>query len=239
VTVLDQARAGTVGAIVDEATAEAAVAASRARGYLDGRNLAEVFAWLRPSDLIWNYWVNNYLQGKKPPAFDILYWNADTTRMAAALHRDFVKIAMRNAMADPGSANYLGTDVDLGKITVDSYVVAGIADHICPWQACYRSARLLGGRPRFVLSTNGHIAALVNPPTNPKATFRETPDGADNPPDPQQWLDAAKTRKGSWWPDYSAWIGERSGPTQPAPTSLGNDRFPVLGTAPGGYVMQQ
>jgi poly(3-hydroxyalkanoate) synthetase len=199
VTLLDQAAAGTIGVVADETTAEAAITASRARGYLDGRALAEVFAWLRPNDLIWNYWVNNYLQGKRPPAFDILFWNADTTRMTAALHHDFVRMAIGNALAHPGGATVLGTEVDLTAVNVDSYIVAGSADHICPWQSCYRSTQLLGGTSRFVLSTNGHIAALVNPPTNPKSSYQTTADGAENPSDPQAWLDAAKTEHGSWW----------------------------------------
>ncbi len=145
VAVLDQSRAGTAAAMIDQTTAAAAMAASRARGYLDGRALAEVFAWLRPDDLIWNYWVNNYLQGKPPPPFDILYWNADTTRLPAALHRDFINLALDNALTKPGEARMLGSPVDLSKVDVDSYVIAGVADHICPWQSCYRSTQLLGG----------------------------------------------------------------------------------------------
>jgi polyhydroxyalkanoate synthase len=239
VTLLDQAAAGTVGALADKPTAEAAIAASRARGYLDGRALAEVFAWLRPNDLIWNYWVNNYLQGKRPPAFDILYWNADTTRMTAALHHDFVRMALGNALTHPGGATVLGTELDLSKVNVDSYIVAGSADHICPWQSCYRSTQLLGGANRFVLSTNGHIAALVNPPTNPKSSYQTTADGQDNPSDPQAWLDAAKTEQGSWWPDYDAWLADRSGPEKPSPEALGNPRFTALGSAPGSYVMDR
>ena len=171
-TVLDQARAGTAGAMIDEATAAAAVAASAARGYLDGRALAEVFAWLRPDDLIWNYWVNNYLQGRTPPPFDILYWNADTTRLPAALHRSFIRLALANALTKPGAATMLGSPVDLSKVDTDTYVIAGIADHLCPWQSCYRSTQLLGGPVTFVLSTSGHIASMVNPPGNPKATFQ-------------------------------------------------------------------
>ena len=135
-----------------------------------------MFAWLRPGDLVWNYWVNNYLLGKKPPAFDILFWNSDTTRMTAGLHADFVDLAMDNSLATPGAVTVLGVPIDLGAITVDSYVVAGIADHITPWESCYRSAQLFGGTTRFVLSTSGHIAALVNPPGNPKATFRVNKD---------------------------------------------------------------
>ena len=172
VTVLDWSRAGTVSALMDEESVKAATEKSRKKGYLDGAGLAEVFAWLRPNDLVWNYWVNNYLQGKQPPNFDILFWNADTTRMSAALHRDFIDIAIGNALTEPGKATMLGTPVDLSTVTVDSYVTAGIADHLCPWQACYRSTQLLGGDSRFILSTSGHIASLVNPPGNPKSTFQ-------------------------------------------------------------------
>jgi hypothetical protein len=136
VTVLDQARAGLGSAVIDERSARPAVqvaaAASAARGYVDGRSLAEVFAWLRPNDLIWNYWVNNYLLGRKPPAFDILSWNADTTRMTAGLHRDFLQLGVSNALARPGAAAMLGSPVDLSAIDRDSYLVAGITDHIWP-----------------------------------------------------------------------------------------------------------
>ena len=145
VTVLDTAQAGTVGALADRQLASAAKAMSRRRGYLDGRDLAEVFAWLRPGDLVWNYWVNNYLLGKKPPAFDILFWNADTTRMTAQLHADFVDLALDNKLVTPGALTVLGTGIDLSQVDVDAYLVAGIADHITPWQNCYRSTQLLGG----------------------------------------------------------------------------------------------
>ncbi len=236
VTVLDQAQAGTAAAMIDRRTAALAMAASRSRGYLDGRSLAEVFAWLRPGDLIWNYWVNNYLQGRTPPPFDILYWNADTTRLPAAVHRDFIEIALSNALTKPGETRMLGSPVDLFKVDIDSYVVAGIADHLCPWQSCYRSTQLLGGRTRFVLSTSGHIASMVNPPTSPKATFQT---GPDNPADPRDWLRAAQTVPGSWWPDYSAWLAERSGGLRDRPRSLGSPDFIPLQPAPGTYVLDR
>ena len=204
VTVLDQSRAGMASALIDERVAKMAVAASARRGYLDGRSLAEVFAWLRPNDLIWNYWVNNYLQGKQPPAFDVLYWNADTTRMAAHLHRDFIDLAMSNALVTPGAATMLGQPVDLSKVTVDSYVVAGVADHLCPWQSCYATTQMLGGKSRFVLSNSGHIAALVNPPSNPKATFQSSD---DNVADADEWRKTARAQTGSWWPDYANVVG--------------------------------
>jgi polyhydroxyalkanoate synthase len=233
VTVLDQAHAGLASAVVDERTARLAAAASRARGYLDGRSLAEVFAWLRPNDLIWNYWVNNYLLGKKPPPFDILFWNADTTRMTAGLHRDFLRLGVANALAEPGGATMLGSPVDLGAVDWDSYQVAGITDHICPWQSCYRTTQLLGGRPRFLLSTSGHIAAMVNPPGNDKARYQLA---KECPEDPQEWLRRAETCHGSWWPDYASWLAERCGEEKAAPDELGGGGLTPICDAPGTYV---
>jgi polyhydroxyalkanoate synthase subunit PhaC len=235
VTVLDQTKAGQAAAIVDDGTAKAAIAMSAARGYLSGSSLAEVFAWLRPNDLVWNYWVNNYLQGRPPAPFDVLFWNADTTRMAATLHREFVEAALGNTLATPGAATMLGSPIDMSKITVDSYVIAGIADHISAWQACYRSGALLGGDRDFVLSTSGHIASMVNPPGNPKASFRsgqilgETAD---------EWLKAASAEQGSWWPHYARWLAARSGSEQDAPDALGGPAWPPLDPAPGTYVFE-
>ncbi len=237
VTVLDQSRTGTTGAFIDEETAAAAIAQSRRKGYLDGRSLAEVFAWLRPADLIWNYWVNNYLEGKPPPAFDILAWNADTTRMTARLHADFLRMALSNALVRPGGITVLGTEIDLKKVTVDSYVVAGVADHICPWQSCYRSTQLFGGTSRFVLSTSGHIAALVNPPGNPKSSYSVAEEPVAASTDATQWqLDAGK-QPGTWWSDYVTWLAEHCTDEVPAPTSLGGQEHRVLGAAPGSYVL--
>jgi len=233
VTVLDQAHAGLASAVIDERAARVAAAASSARGYLDGRSLAEVFAWLRPNDLIWNYWVNNYLLGKKPPAFDILYWNADTTRMTAGLHRDFLQLGAANALVSPGAATMLGSPVDLKAVDRDSYIVAGITDHICPWQSCYQSTQLLAGRPRFVLSTSGHIAAMVNPPGNEKARYQVA---KKCPEDPQQWLRRAETAHGSWWPDYAGWLAERCGEERAAPEELGGGGLAPISDAPGTYV---
>jgi polyhydroxyalkanoate synthase len=233
VTVLDQAHAGLASAVIDERTARLAAATSSVRGYLDGRSLAEVFAWLRPNDLIWNYWVNNYLLGQKPPRFDILFWNADTTRMTAGLHHDFLRLGADNALAKPGSATMLGSPVDLGLVDRDSYIVAGITDHICPWQSCYQSTQLLSGDKRFVLSTSGHVAAMVNPPGNPKARYQMA---AQCPEDPQEWLRLAETCKGSWWPDYADWLTERCGEEKDAPVELGGGGLAPISEAPGTYV---
>src|SRR6185369_2089587 len=200
---------------------------------LDGRRLAEVFAWLRPGDLVWQYWVNNYLLGRKPPGFDGLFWNADTTRMAAGLHADFVDLALHNRLTEAGSVTVLGTPVDLSAVEVDAYVVAGITDHLTPWASCYRTTQLLGGDTRFVLSTSGHIAALVNPPGNAKAGYR-TAEG--NPPDANAWLAGAQVNEGSWWPDFTAWLEHRCGPSRNAPKRLGGGGLTPLVEAPGTYV---
>jgi polyhydroxyalkanoate synthase len=236
VTVIDNHDAGTVSALTDPHLAELAKRRSARKGYLDGRSLAEVFAWLRPGDLIWNYWVNNYLLGKRPPAFDILFWNSDTTRMTAGLHADFVDLAVDNSLTRPGAITVLGVPIDLGKVTVDSYVVAGIADHITPWENCYRTTQLFGGTTRFVLSTSGHIAALVNPPGNPRATYHTND---DDTADPKVWLKGAETHEGTWWTDVSDWLNARCGERVAAPEDLGTARLPVLADAPGIYVLDK
>jgi polyhydroxyalkanoate synthase len=236
VTVLDQRKAGFASAAIDEEVANIAIALSARKGYLDGRSLAEVFAWLRPTDLVWRYWVNNYVEGKSPAAFDVLFWNADTTRMAAALHRDMITMGLHNSLVTPGAVSMLGTPVDLNQLTTDAYVVAGVADHISPWQACYRSARTLGVKNvRFVLSSSGHIASLVNPPGNPKASYRV----ADvDEPDPEFWVESAEQHTDSWWPDFVSWLGERSGKKQEAPEVLGGAGMAPLEPAPGSYVLE-
>jgi polyhydroxyalkanoate synthase len=178
--------------------------------------------------------VNNNLLGKQPPAFDILFWNSDTTRMSAGLHADFVDLAIDNLLVEAGAVTVMDVPIDLSRIGTDAYVVAGIADHITPWQNCYRTTQLLGGTTRFVLSTSGHIAALVNPPGNPKASFQVN---KDNPPDPAEWLKGAQTEQGTWWTDASAWLAERSGATRPAPKHLGGGGLRPLVDAPGTYVL--
>ena len=234
VCALDQARMGTTGALATREIAAAAVAESARKGYVDGQALAGVFAWLRPNDLVWNYFVNNYLLGKDPPAFDILYWNQDSVRLAAGLHRDFVRIGLDNALTHPGEVEVLDTPIDLSAITLDSYTVAGLKDHIVPWQNAYRSTLLLGGSRRFVLSTSGHIQALVNPPAaDSRASFRVTDDSTV---DAEAWLATADAKPGSWWPDYRDWLGARSGALKPAPKSLGSRKYRPTAKAPGSYV---
>jgi polyhydroxyalkanoate synthase len=233
VTVIDNERAGTTGAFTDRATAAMALAASARKGYMSGKALAGVFAWLRPNDLIWGYVVNNYLLGKDPPAFDVLYWNADTTRMPAGLHRDFMRLGLDNSLVRPGELSVLGTPIDLGAITADTYMVAGIADHISPWEDAYRTVHLMGSKPRFVLSNAGHIAAMVNPPSE-KASFYAN---RRNRVDAEAWLKEADQQRGTWWDDFSGWLDERSGGERTAPRKLGDAAHQPLADAPGTYVL--
>ena len=231
---LDSERAGTAGAFMSRDVAAAAIAESARRGYVDGQALAGVFAWLRPNDLVWNYVVNNYLLGKTPPAFDVLYWNQDAVRLAAGLHRDFVRLALDNSLTRQDGLTVLGSPVDLGAVDVDSYIVAGLKDHIVPWENAYRSTQLLGGDTKFVLSTSGHIQAMVNPPAPDSRSSYRVAD--EYPADPQAFLDSAAKVPGSWWPDYAAWLAERSGAMRPAPKRLGGRGHRALGKAPGTYV---
>ncbi|MGL4317794.1 MAG: class II poly(R)-hydroxyalkanoic acid synthase [Pseudomonas sp.] len=217
----------------DEQTLESAKRRSYQNGVLDGRDMARVFAWMRPNDLVWNYWVNNYLLGKEPPAFDILYWNNDNTRLPAALHGDLLDLFKHNPLTRPGGMETGGTPIDLSKVNLDSFSVGGINDHITPWDAVYRSTLLLGGNRRFVLSNSGHIQSILNPPGNPKATYLEN---GKLSADPRAWFYDAKKIEGSWWPQWLEWIQERSGELSETRFSVGNSKYPAMEAAPGTYV---
>ncbi len=207
---------------------------SERRGILPGENLAQVFSWLRPNELVWNYWVNNYLMGKNPPAFDVLFWNADSTNLPAGLHSDFVDLFNDNLLAR-GAFSVLGKPIDLRTIELDHFVSAGINDHITPWRGGYRTTQLFGGESQFVLSQAGHIASVVNPPGNPKAHYYAGPHPG---PDPDAWLRNAERRAGTWWELWADWTCERSGDEISAPQELGSSRYPVLDEAPGRYVLE-
>ena len=159
------------GCLMTPETMLAAKETSRFRGIVDGHELGRMFAWMRPNDLIWNYWVNNYLLGNQPPAFDILYWNADTTRLPARLHGDYLDLYFTNPFVNSGKLSLNEKIVDMTKVKADSYVVAGVTDHITPWKGVHKTAQIMGEDTTFVLSNSGHLQSLLNPPTNPKASF--------------------------------------------------------------------
>jgi polyhydroxyalkanoate synthase subunit PhaC len=223
----------TFACLATPETMQAAKEVSRMRGIVDGHDLARMFAWMRPNDLIWNYWVNNYLLGNQPPAFDILYWNADTTRLPARLHGDYLDLYFTNPFVNSGKLSLKGKAIDMSKVKADSYVVAGVTDHITPWKGVHKTAQIMGERTTFVLSNSGHLQSLLNPPTNPKASFVI---GRVNPGGPDAFLTTAEKRKGSWWLDWRDWLHARSGEEIDAPVSLGSTRHPVIAKAPGTYV---
>jgi polyhydroxyalkanoate synthase len=233
VTLLDFSVPTTVGLFNTAPLMATARGRSQMRRGLDGRSLGSVFSWLRPNELVWNYWVNNYLLGKQPPVFDILAWNSDPTNLPAALHRQFLDIFQDNTLVNPGAFKVLGTPVELGKVTVETYITGAVADHLTPWKGCYRSTQLLGGSSTFVLSYSGHIASLVNPPGNPKAHFFA---GPEPEPDPDAWQAKAQKVAGTWWEHWADWAIQRSGDTRRSPTSLGSRKFRVIEPAPGAYV---
>jgi len=237
VTVLDTSAPSMIGMLTSEQTVASAVRRSRSRGVLRGRDMARVFAWLRPNDLVWNYWVNNYLLGNSPPAFDILYWNADSTNLPATLHAEFLDLFVKNHLVGHGNLAVLGTPIDLAGVRCDVYTIGAVTDHITPWQAVYRTPRLFGGKGTFVLSSSGHIQAIVNPPGNPKAKYFVGPEKLDA--DPEQWRRAAEARAGTWWEHWAGWLAERSGARRPARGHLGSAAHPELAPAPGRYVHQR
>jgi polyhydroxyalkanoate synthase subunit PhaC len=224
------------GCLMTPETMRAAKETSRLRGLVDGHELARMFAWMRPNDLIWNYWVNNYLLGNQPPAFDILYWNADTTRLPARLHGDYLDLYFTNPFVNAEKLSLNGKSINMSKVKADCYVVAGVTDHITPWKGVHRTALIMGELATFVLSNSGHLQSLLNPPTNPKASFMI---GPVNPAGPDAFLAAAEKRKGSWWLDWRDWLRARSGEEVDAPTSLGNRSYPALAPAPGTYVFDR
>jgi polyhydroxyalkanoate synthase subunit PhaC len=236
VTMLDTSLPSMTGMFATESAVKAAVARSARKGVLDGADLARVFAWLRPNDLVWNYWVNNYLLGNQPPPFDILFWNSDSTCLPAKLHAGFLDIFMRNPLGRSNEVSVLGTPIDLKKVSGDMYLVAGMTDHICAWRACYRATRMFGGRTEFVLGSSGHIQSLVNPPGNFKSRYFINPALPENS---EQWLKGAAEHKGSWWDHWTKWISQRSGAEREAPAGLGSERFKAAAAAPGTYVHER
>ncbi|SDP38635.1 polyhydroxyalkanoate synthase [Ralstonia sp. 25mfcol4.1] len=235
VAVLDSSEESQIGLFATPESISAAKQNSIMKGVLEGNEMGRVFAWMRPNDLVWNYWINNYLLGNAPPVFDILYWNNDTTRLPGKFHGQLLDIFAGNVFARPGALTVLGTPVDLSKVACDTYVVGGITDHITPWKGVYNTARMFGGNTRFVLSSSGHIQSLINPPGNPKARFFVNADAA-LPEDPEAWLGGATAQPDSWWDNWRTWLAERSGDRRDAPAHVGSASHPALCDAPGTYV---
>jgi polyhydroxyalkanoate synthase subunit PhaC len=233
VTLLDCESKGRMFLFGTPATLELAKLVTRPTGVIDGWQMGSMFAWLRPNDLVWNYWVNNYLLGQDPPAFDILAWNADTTRLTRDFHHQLLDMVEENQLAHPGAMKVLGTPIDLSRITTDTYVAAGLTDHITPWQTCYKTTQMVSGPTQFVLCSSGHIQTVVADPKHRGLGYFVNP---DIPPSADEWLKAAERHEGSWWDHWIAWLAERSGEQSAAPKALGSTRYPPKEQAPGTYI---
>ncbi len=228
------------GALMSANGLELAKRRAAKKGIVKGNDLARGFAWLRPNDLIWNYVINNYLMGDDPPAFDVLFWNADATNLSAALMGDFLTLFETLAFTRPGEVEMAGHKIDLTKVTNDLFILGGTTDHITPWRACYRSTQLFGSKDvTFVLSQAGHMQAILNPPGNPKAKYFVSKKSGHPPADVDDWLKGTEEVPGSWWPLWMDWVQKRSGKQVAAPKSVGSKKYPSLEAAPGLYVLEQ
>jgi polyhydroxyalkanoate synthase subunit PhaC len=209
-------------------------------GVLSGRAMADTFSMLRANDLIWGVAVNRYLLGRDAPAFDLLYWNSDATRIPRAAHSYYLRqMYVENNLAKPDALEVDGVPIDLGRITLDTYCVATAEDHIAPWRSVYAMTRHIGGPTTFRLGASGHIAGIISPPQKKKAVWWGTPAGTANPADPDAWLAAAPKHEGSWWPDWTAWLAQRSPDRIRSPEAPGSEQYPPLGQAPGTYVLER
>jgi polyhydroxyalkanoate synthase len=231
VTMVDFAQAGELAVFIDEEQLTALEERMSRKGYLEASDMATTFNMLRANDLIWSFVVNNYLLGKSAFPFDLLYWNADATRMPAAMHSFYLrKMYQENLLAKPGGITLDGVPIDLGRITVPAFLLSTREDHIAPWRSTYAATQLYSGPVKFVLSASGHIAGVVNPPGGKYGHWEND----RNPPSPEEWLATATARPDSWWPTWARWIAGHDGDDVPA-REPGGEHAP-LEDAPGSYV---
>lgn len=233
-TLLDFSEPGQLGAFTDEKTVARLERTMRRTGYLPAESMKTTFDMLRATDLIWNYVINDWLLGEDPVAFDMLAWNAESTRMPAVMQSEYLRSCYLENRLVEGKMELAGEQLDLGAVRQDAYVVSAEADHIAPWRSVYAGLRHLGGTVRFVLSNSGHIAGVVNPPS-PKSKHWYG-EGEVLPASPDEWREDAGEHAKSWWEDWSPWIAERAGELQDPPP-LGSAVHPVLQAAPGSYVL--
>ena len=228
----DFSEAGELEVFIDEHQVSALEKRMNERGYLEGSEMATTFNMLRSNDLIWSFVVNNYLLGRDPFPFDLLYWNSDSTRMPAAMHSFYLRnMYIKNLLAQPGGIHIGGVSIDLGRVKTPLYFVSAIEDHIAPWRSTYAGAKLFGGPVRFVLGGSGHIAGIVNPPAANKYSYWTQP---KLPRQADQWLKAASQHPGSWWPDWAGWVSQYGGDKVPARIP-GKGGLKALEDAPGSY----
>ena len=235
---LDFSEPGQIGLFVDEPSVAAREATIGQRGTLPGSDLAFVFSSLRANDLVWPYVVNNYLLGEAPAAFDLLYWNSDSTNLPGPMYCYYLRNTyLENRLREPGALVNCGVPVDLGKIELPIFVLATREDHIVPWRAAYRTLGLLGGNDKtFALGASGHVAGVVNPPAKKRRSYWT---GEPYPSEPEEWISKAKENPGSWWPAWSQWLARHGGGEREAPSAPGNVQYRSIEAAPGRYVKQR
>ena len=239
-TMLDFSAPGQLGVFIDENGVAAREAAIGGGGILPGADLATTFNALRANDLIWPYVVNNYLMGGAPAAFDLLYWNSDSTNLPGPMYCTYVRNTyLENKLRVPGALQNCGVSVDLGRVDRPTFILATREDHIVPWRAAYRSVGLLGGEKKFVLGASGHIAGVVNPPSANKRSYWTSDTHARYPEDAEAWFAQAREERGSWWPQWSQWLEDFKGGTREAPAQTGNAHYAAIEPAPGRYVKQK
>jgi len=236
-TLLDFADSGEIGCLVDEAGVAAREATIGKGGLLPGQELANVFSSLRANDLVWQYVVGNYLKGGKPQAFDLLYWNSDSTNLPGPFLAWYLRnMYLENNLRVPGRLKMLGQKIDLGKVDAPAYLLAAREDHIVPWQSAYLARNLLGGETRFVLGASGHIAGAINPASKNRRSYWTNEAGCSAP---DEWLESAEEKPGSWWLDWIEWLRPRGGKEIAARGRLGSTKYEPIEPAPGRYVKEK
>jgi polyhydroxyalkanoate synthase len=235
-TMLDFSDAGEIGLLIEEVGVQAREGTIGAGGIMPGNELAFVFSTLRGNDLIWPYVSGNYLEGRQPDAFDLLFWNADGTNLPGPMYCWYVRNAyLENNICVPKKTIQCGVPLDLSRIDVPTYVLASREDHIVPWRTAFRTTKLVSGDVRFVLGASGHIAGAINPVSRNKRSFWAGGELGE----PDDWLATAKETPGSWWSDWSQWLRPFQGEEIPAPIDVGSRRFREIESAPGRYAKEK
>ena len=232
VSLLDFSQPGELGVFIDEAQVANLEKKMNERGYLESSEMASTFNLLRANDLVWSFVINNYLLGKDPFPFDLLYWNSDATRMPARMHSFYLRnMYLKNLLGVPGGIELAGVPIDLSKVKLPAYFISTVEDHIAPWKTTYAATQLYSGPVKFVLADSGHIAGVVNPPGG-KYGYSEND---ANPPTAEEWLAGAQKRRGSWWPAWQRWVSQYGGGEVPA-RHPGDGKLKPIEDAPGSYV---
>ena len=235
-TLLDFSDVGDIKVFIDEAQLQRADEQMNRLGYFEGQDMAQAFNLMRENDLIWHFVVNNYLLGRNPAAFDLLYWNSDSTRMPAAMQSYYLRnMYHRNLLKEPGGITLAEVPIDLRKIDVPAYFLSAREDHIAPWHSTYAGAQLFSGPVRFVLGASGHVAGVINPPSANKYGYWTS---EALPEQPERWMESAEYREGSWWTDWATWIEAYGGGQVPA-RQPGSGELGAIEDAPGSYVRQR